>query len=116
MSYKLIEVKGIGHKLLEKLNQENIWSIEDLLFRYPKKYEDFTIVKLDQSFDQQTITIIGTVKSKPIINITSSVSPLKFKIQSNEQTIEVIAFNRAYLKHQIHVSDTIVNTNIWIKS
>jgi ATP-dependent DNA helicase RecG len=107
MSVSLIEVKGIGQKLLQNLNQENIGSIEDLVFRYPKKYEDFLIVEPEIKYNEQIITIKAIVISKPEINFTSSISPVKFKIKSNQHTLEVIAFNRNYLMYQIHINDQI---------
>jgi ATP-dependent DNA helicase RecG len=107
MSIQLIDVKGIGKKTLEALNQQNIWSIEDLVFRYPKKYETFTLVEIDEQYDQETITIKGVVTSKPELNFQSSISPLKFKMIVNQKSIEVIAFNRAYLMYQIKVNDVL---------
>jgi ATP-dependent DNA helicase RecG len=107
MSIELIEIKGIGQKLLKNLNQENIRSIEDLISRYPKRYEEFNIVEPARTYDEQTITMSGIIISKPEMNIVSSTSPLKFKIKSNEEIIEVIAFNRAYLMYQIHINDPI---------
>ena len=60
---KLSEWPGVGAKLLERLAQLNIFSVEDLLFHLPYRYEDQThFAHLDGRYMDQQVLIQGTVR------------------------------------------------------
>ena len=65
--YSLRELKGIGPKKIEVLQQLNIHTVEDLVLYLPTRYEDNTVIDLNQAEDQATVTIVGQVYTAPIV-------------------------------------------------
>ena len=63
----LSSVKGLGPKRLAVLNELNIQTIEDLVLYFPVRYEDNTVVDLNQAEDQSVVTVVGEVYSTPTV-------------------------------------------------
>ena len=64
---QLQDIKGIGPKRIEILNDLNIHSLEDLVLYLPTRYEDNAVVDLHQAEDQSTVTVVGEVYSTPTV-------------------------------------------------
>ncbi len=47
--YLLLQLKGIGPKKIEALQQLNIHTVEDLVLYLPTRYEDNTVIDLNQA-------------------------------------------------------------------
>lgn len=62
-----IKIKGIGPKRLALLEELNIKSVEDLVLYLPTRYEDNTVIDLNQADDQATVTVQGEVYSSPTV-------------------------------------------------
>ena len=60
----LKNVKGIGPKTLEKLNSEGIYSEEDLIFRFPKKYDIFEVTN-ESIYTGNPVSVNAFIVSKP---------------------------------------------------
>ena len=61
------KIKGIGPKRLALLEELNIKSVEDLVLYLPTRYEDNTVIDLNQADDQATVTVQGEVYSSPTV-------------------------------------------------
>ncbi|RIL89668.1 DEAD/DEAH box helicase, partial [Staphylococcus equorum] len=44
--YALKDIKGLGPKRLQILNEMNIWNVQDLILHLPIRYEDNTLISL----------------------------------------------------------------------
>lgn len=67
ISLVLSEWSGVGSKLLERLAQLNIFSVEDLLFHLPHRYEDQThFADLDERYIDQQVLIQGVIQHAKI--------------------------------------------------
>lgn len=64
--YTLDKIKGIGPKRLTILEELNINTVEDLVLCY-LRYEDNTVIDLNQAEDQSTVTVQGEVYSTPAV-------------------------------------------------
>lgn len=60
----LIQLKGVGSKVAEKLNKLNINTVQDLLFHLPLRYEDRTrVYPIGDALPGMHVSVIGEVKS-----------------------------------------------------
>ncbi|WP_080395246.1 hypothetical protein, partial [Staphylococcus epidermidis] len=57
--HALDKIKGIGPKRLALLEELNIKSVEDLVIYLPTRYEDNTVIDLNQADDQAAVTVQG---------------------------------------------------------
>ncbi len=60
---ELSEIKGIGVKRVQSLNQSGIYTPSDLLLRFPDRYI-FTDRKLDRTVRDGEISFVGTVTAQ----------------------------------------------------
>ena len=66
--YALDKIKGIGPKRLALLEELNIKSVEDLVLYLPTRYEDNTVIDLNQADDPETtVTVQGEVYSVQLL-------------------------------------------------
>ncbi|MBY0449032.1 MAG: ATP-dependent DNA helicase RecG [Cyanobacteria bacterium] len=62
-------LKGIGPRFAEKLAQVGIFTVEDLLYYFPRRYLDFqNRVKINQLQVGETVTILGTIQQVSAYN------------------------------------------------
>ncbi|MBU1094825.1 MAG: ATP-dependent DNA helicase RecG [Firmicutes bacterium] len=113
MEIKLQEIKGVGPSILNILRNNHIWSTYDLILKYPKAYEDFTIISLNQANHKDTITVQATITSELQMQRYSKRERVSFHVKVFDQIIEVIVFGRGYLMKQLKVDDQIVIKGVY---
>ncbi len=99
----LTSIPSIGKSREKMLQEANIFSIEDLLYHFPRKYNDYSkLSTINQLEFGDQVTIIATVKS------ISARTGKNHKIQITEVVIEdgsgsmrLSFFNQPYLQFQI---------------
>ena len=96
-------VKGIGKVTIEKLNKLDIYNLEDLITYFPYIYE---ILKKTSLYDD-TVVISGIIESNPTINYFNRKNRLGFRLRIEDRVINVVIFNRAFLKQHLLVGKTI---------
>ena len=113
LEIKLQEIKGIGPSMLRILRNNNIWSTYDLILRYPKSYQDFTMVSLDKAQDRDTITVQAVITTELQLQRFSKRERILFNVKIFNHDIEVIVFGRSYLLKQLKVGDDIVIKGVY---
>lgn len=108
MEFSLENIKGVGPKTLSHLRHYNIWSTYDLVLRYPKKYEDFTLDDFHNIKHKDVITVTGKIVSALESNPYARVHLTRFIIELLGKRLEVVAFNRPYLAKQFFLNDEVV--------
>lgn len=107
----LESIKGIGPKLKEKLNRNQIYDCFDLLNRYPSRYEIYHLTTLKDTVDNVRTTLEGKVSSAPtVVFIRRNFTKLSFKVLIEGRSISVVIFNREYLKNILDIGEDIVLT------
>ena len=96
--YALDKIKGIGPKRLALLEELNIKSVEDLVLYLPTRYEDNTVIDLNQADDQATVTVQGEVYSSPTVAFGRNKSKLTVHLMINHIAVKCVFFNQPYLK------------------
>lgn len=102
-------VKGIGPKKALKLNKLNIFTIKDLLYYFPRVYEDRNNVKkiwqLEHDEKACTKGVISDIKSytaKNKINIS------KFTLKDETGFLSISFFNQEYLTKVFKQGDSVI--------
>ncbi len=98
-------VKGVGEKRLKQLNKMGIHVLEDMLYYFPRTYEDRTkIKKISECIDGETICI----KAMPISKVTSKrirrgLNIYKVLLRDDTGTITVTWFNQKYSINRLEI-------------
>lgn len=107
-------LKGIGEKVEERLNQLNIYTIEDLLFYFPSRYNIFEQKPLHELAHGEQATIVGKVATEPVISYFGKrQSRLAFTLMVDHIAVRAVIFNRAFLKKQIIIGETATLKGKW---
>lgn len=112
--YTLDKIKGIGPKRLTILEELNINTVEDLVLYLPTRYEDNTVIDLNQAEDQSTVTVQGEVYSTPAVAFFGrNKSKLTVHIMVNNIAVKCVFFNQPYLKKKIELHGTVTVKGKW---
>ena len=100
----LDDIKGIGPKTLSLLQKLGIYSIDDLINYYPYRYNVLNVTPLKNG----TVTINALVESIPVTTyIKRSLNKQTFRVEIDNLLINVVMFNRPYLKTSLKRGSTI---------
>ena len=109
LSTPIEEIPKVGPQYQKKLKKLGIKTVEDLLFHFPHRYEDFSnLVPISQAKLGQTISIQGK-----ILNIENTRTWKKKMIltqavvQDNSGVLKVIWFNQPYLINVLKKGDLV---------
>ena len=104
----LEEIKGIGPKTLMALNELGINNIDDLLSYYPYRYNVYKPVNLSSMNEEDTALINGTIDGPVrVFFIKKNLNKLSFKLNTDNRIINVVIFNRAFMKQNLFPGKTI---------
>src|SRR5690625_4949678 len=96
------KVKGVGEKLAIDLENINIYTIEDLLFYFPSRYDVFEIKPLGELIHEDKVTIEGKVKNEPHLSFFGrNRSRLMFNLEVDQIVVKAVIFNRSFAKKHI---------------
>ncbi len=102
----LINVKGLGKKTIEYLNNINIKTIDDLVRYYPYKFNYLVRKDINNPSNHDSMIIDGIVVSNPIVNFfKGKMNRLSFRVNIGSKEIKVVIFNRAFLKNNIKITN-----------
>ena len=98
----LSNIKGVGPKTLEHLNKLNIYTIDDLIRYYPYRYNIFHPIDINNINTDDNVVITGTIiQDANIFYIRKGFDRIKFQLDTNSIIINVVIFNRGYLKQHL---------------
>ncbi|MEB7658736.1 ATP-dependent DNA helicase RecG [Staphylococcus xylosus] len=112
--FPLSQIKGLGPKRLAVLNELNIYTVEDLILYLPTRYEDNTVIDLNEAEDQATVTVVGEVYSTSTVAFFGrNKSKLTVHIMVNNIAVKCTFFNQPYLKKKIELHGTVTVKGKW---
>ena len=107
----LEHIKGIGEKSIEHFYEAGIYNLEDLLTFYPYRYQLLKPTSLEDTKEDETITINATITDVGKVSfIKKNFNVLRFKAESYGKILNVSIFNRSYLKRNMSVGREITLT------
>ncbi|WP_082234206.1 ATP-dependent DNA helicase RecG [Halobacillus massiliensis] len=110
----ITEVKGIGDKLAVHLNELGLFTVEDLLFYFPYRYDSYEIKPLTELIHDEKATIEGRLMTDPAVQYYGrKKSRLTMNLQVESFAVKAVMFNRAFAKNQLSAGDTVTVTGKW---
>ena len=110
----LENLKGLGKKTITELKNLEIYSINDLIEHYPYKYNLLKLNNIDEIEDGENIIIEGILVSPPLLRrINPRLNILLFKVNTNRKLINIIIYNRAYIKKNLLLGKEITIFGKW---
>jgi len=102
-------LNGVGIQLEKKLNNLNIYTIEDLLEHYPYKYNFINIINIKDAEENESCMIKATVvDSGRVQYIKRNFNRLSFRCISDNIILNVTIFNRAFLKNNLVIGKEVI--------
>ena len=102
-------VKGVGPKMARLLNKLDIYTIEDMLFFKPRRYDDYTQLSyLSKLTEKQMATVIGTVQKAEIRIGRSGRRDFFALLDDGTAKIGITWFGQHFLSRQIREGQQIV--------
>lgn len=95
-------LKGVGDKRAEQLARLGIETISDLLFHFPRRYDDYTqMLPIRRLQPYQQVTAVGTVKLVQELYSRNGNKYIKVVLDDGSGSINVMFFNMPFLKRML---------------
>ena len=95
-------IKGLGKKYADILNESNIYTVKDLFFAYPYRYEAFVPTSIFNISNYSRTCLVGTIISPTTYQFhRNNLNSLSFNMMTEGEIIKVIIFNRKFLQNQL---------------
>lgn len=102
------DLKGVGTKTAADLASLGIYSIYDLLYYFPFRYDELQTLPLDQIMDGQKVLLKGIVATEPFVSrFGYKKSRLSFKMRIDHDVIMVNFFNQPWLKNKLEIGNEV---------
>lgn len=102
-------VKGIGPKRAEKLHKLNIFTLKDLIYYFPRQYEDRSKVKkINQLENEDKVTVKGIITKMDSYNPKKGMKIIRMDMRDDTGYIKLSFFNQEYIKKAFKSGDSIV--------
>ena len=90
------------------LKKQNINTVEDILFEFHTKYENFKASSIKEATMDNPIVLEGTVASKVSVSyLKSKLTTVTFQLELEDERIRCVIFNRMYLKGKINYGSVV---------
>ena len=106
-------LKGVGKETAEQLTTLGIHTIEDLIWMFPYRHEDFTLKNLAETPHNEKVTIEARVESVPAVTFMGKKSRLTVTVLAGRHLVKVVMFNQHYLKQKLTPGVTITVSGKW---
>ena len=102
------ELSGVGKTRKEQLNKLGIFTIKDLLFHFPRAYENRgEVTPICNAIPETPVSFILTVASEvKSVMIKRGFTISKFRAFDETGALEVVFFNSSFIKDVFHTGST----------
>ncbi len=98
-------LKGIGPKTEKIFKSVGIMTTDDLISYYPFRYDVIKRSDISKLLDDDKIIIDGLVETRPnVFFFNKKMNKMSFKINIGTHLLNVVIFNRGYLKNKIDIA------------
>ena len=102
---ELTQLEGIGPVRAESLRAMGIFSLRDLLFTLPVRYEDYTKVFPCDTRQEGNILVSGKVAAPPKLSVFHGLKKVTAAISDSSGKMPVCWYNEPWMVNQIHEGD-----------
>ncbi|WLD28923.1 ATP-dependent DNA helicase RecG [Clostridioides difficile] len=108
--YKDVQyVKGIGPKKACKLNKLGIFTLKDLLYYFPRQFEDRNnLKKIAQLENDEKATIKAVISSINTFSPKEGMTLTKIDVKDETGSAKLVFFNKTYIKNTFRPGDSIL--------
>lgn len=100
----LNQIKGIGNKNIVLLEKLHISDSKDLINYLPFRYEILLRTNLNDVTDGDRAVVEGKIENNPtIIRFRGNMNKMSFRLNTDENIINIAIFNRAFLKNNLKI-------------
>ena len=101
LSDSVTEISGVGSKMKEKLSRLQIYTVEDLITFYPRRYEDWTrITKIEDLEYEMETAVYGRVLESKEVYPRRNMSILTVTLVDGTGAVHLVYFNQPWKKEQ----------------
>ena len=105
----LSDIKGIGNKTINYLNNLGIYNVDDLVSYYPYRYEIIKRSDIDSINVGDKVIIDGVIESVPNIRYYGKKkNSMSFRINTGSKILGITIYNRGFLKNKIKIGSSVV--------
>jgi ATP-dependent DNA helicase RecG len=102
-------IKGVGSERAKVLERLNLRTAADLLFFFPRSYEDFTqLHKINQLEHEQLANIVGTVLHIDGRNTSTGRHMLTLLVEQDNQHLKAMWFNQPFMMKRFQVGQRLL--------
>ncbi|MBQ0139254.1 MAG: ATP-dependent DNA helicase RecG [Kurthia sp.] len=114
LTQAITELSGVGKAAEENLATMNIQTIEDLIWTFPYRHEDFRLKDLAETPHNERVTVEGRIESVPtVLFLGNKKSRLQVQMLAGRHLIKVVFFNQGYLKNKLQPGTNVTVTGKW---
>lgn len=114
LTQPVTELSGVGKAAVENLAGMNIHTIEDLIWTFPYRHEDFRLKDLAETPHNERVTVEGRIESVPtVLFLGNKKSRLQVQMLAGRHLIKVVFFNQGYLKSKLEPGMNVTVTGKW---
>ncbi len=102
-------IKGVGPKMAEKMAALDIHTVEDLLFHFPRRYDDYTLMKPINRLEYgENITVIGTIWQTRARRTRNNQVYVQSVINDGTASVQATWFNQPWLTEKLQAGMQVV--------
>lgn len=107
-------LKGIGKETADHLGDMGIYSIEDLIWTFPYRHEDYRLKDLATTPHNEKVTIEARVESVPsVLYLGKNKSRIQVTVLAGRHLVKVVFFNQNYLKTKLTPGTIVTVSGKW---
>ena len=111
LNQKVQVLKGVGSAKSLALAKLNIFTINDLLTHYPRRYEDRSVIKkISNMIAGNLETISGAIINITESNVRRGLKIVKITVGDETGFIQLVWFNQPFIKRQLSIGKKIIAT------
>lgn len=114
LTQPVTELSGVGKAVAENLDSMGIYTIEDLIWTFPYRHEDFRLKDIAETPHNERVTVEGRIESVPtVLFLGNRKSRLQVQMLVGRHLIKVVFFNQGYLKNKLEPGMVVTVTGKW---
>ena len=107
MQTTIRSLKGVGDTRAEQLNRLGVGSIRDLVYFFPRKYNDFSRMKpISQLRPDEEVTVIGALERIQAIPMKKGGKRIEAYLNDGSAALRLNWFNQPWMEQQLHEGES----------
>ncbi|AMX00991.1 ATP-dependent DNA helicase RecG [Rummeliibacillus stabekisii] len=108
------ELKGVGKASAEALQAMDIETVENLIWTFPYRHEDFRLKDIAETPHNERVTVEGRIESEPaVLYLGKNKSRMQLQALVGRHLIKLVFFNQNYLRTKLSPGMIVTVTGKW---